>query len=143
MATIDVSEANRPIQGGTWGNASSEHFAYKPVANLVIADEVRITTLETGIKLLDATIFAAANLASGTVSLGFRYVDAANSGSDDPTYFISAQSIATAGRFRANANKPPLVLIGAAYLVATFGGAAFPTTNQLDVTVDYDFRGKL
>lgn len=141
MATIDVSGQNAPVHGGTFGNASAEHFAYRPAADLSIADEVRICLLQTGTKLLDATAFTEDNLASGTLSLGFRYVDAALSASDDPAFFLSAQSIATAGRFRAAANKPPLILQGPAYLVATFGGAAFLAANKLDVLLNYDFRG--
>ena len=141
MATIDVTEPNTPIHGGTFGNASVAHVPYKPTANLTIGDEVRLCTLEHGTKLIDAEAFIAADLASGTLSLGYRYVDAALSAQDDPAYFLSAQTIATAGRFDASVNKPPVTLAGRAYLVATFGGAAFPTTNQLDAVVHYDFRG--
>lgn len=141
MATIDVTEPNSPIHGGTFGNASAVHVPYTPAANLTIGDEVRLCVLETGTKLLDAQAFIAANLASGTLSLGYRYADAALSAQDDPAYFLSAQTIATAGRFAANTNKPPVTLAGRAFLVATFGGAAFPTTNTLNAVVNYDFRG--
>jgi len=141
MATIDVSERNTPIHGGTFGNASVAHFPYTPAANLTIGDEVRLCVLEAGTKLIDAQAFIAANLASGALSLGYRYADAALSAQDDPAYFLSAQSIATAGRFRAATNKPPVTLVARAFLVATFAGAAFPTTNKLDTVVNYDFRG--
>ena len=141
MPTFDVSDTNAPVHGGTYGNRSSQHFPYSPAANLAIGDDVQICLLEAGTKLLDAHAFVANNLAGGTLSLGYRYVDPALAAQSDLTYFHSAQSIATAGRFRAVTNKPPVTLVGRAYLVATFGGASFPTTNKLDVIVDYDFRG--
>lgn len=141
MATIDVTDTNMPIHGGTFGNLSVAHFPYVPAANLAIGDDVQLCILETGTKLIDLQAFIANNLASGTLSVGYRYIDPALSAQNDIAYFLNAQSIATAGRFSANTNKPPVTLVGRAYLVATFGGAAFPTTNKLETVVTYDFRG--
>lgn len=141
MATFDVTETNSPIHGGTFGNLSVAHFPYVPAANLAIGDDVQLCILEAGTKLINLQAFIANNLASGTLSVGYRYIDPALSAQNDLTYFLANQSIATAGRFLANTNKPPVTLAGRAYLVATFGGAAFPTTNKLETVVTYDFRG--
>lgn len=142
MATIDVSKNNLPIMGGTWGNKSAEHFVYVPAATLTAADRVRVAKLEKGIKVLDIQAITEDALTNLTISVGFEYEDTALAADDSDTYFINAQAAATAGILRKSNPLPPPEMEGDAWLVVTFGAAAFPTTNRLDLVVDYDFRGK-
>jgi len=142
MATIDVSGQNTPIQGGTFGNKSAEHFRYVPTANLSAGDRVKLCKLEKGIKVLDIHACTEDNLTDLTLSFGFEYEDAALASLDSDVYFMDAVAAATAGVFRKSKPLPPPEMAGDAWLVVTFGVAAFPTTNRLDVVLDYDFRGK-
>lgn len=140
MATKDVSQA-APVQAGTFANTWNLHVRYKPDANLSAGDKVRLAVLPAGTKLLDAVGFVEDAVASLTFSLGFDYVG--GQAGDDEAFFHNAVDVAAGGKFRAAANKPPVVLQYDAYLIATLGGAAFATTNQLDVIVDYDFVGPI
>lgn len=142
MATLDVSANNRPIQGGTFGNQSGEHFSYKPTANLTAGDRVRIAKIERGIKVLDLHAITEDNLADLDLSVGFEYEDAALAALDSDTYFINAVDAAVAGVFRKSVPLPPPEMVGDAWIVVTFAGAAFLAANQLDLVVEYDFRGK-
>lgn len=140
MADIDVS-GRVNIQTGTFGSGWKEHIRFKPAANTTAGDKPLLAVLPAGTKLMDAMAFIEDAVGSLTLSLGFRYTGG-QAGSDE-AYFLSAADVAAGGRFRANTNKPPLVLQYDAYLVATLGGAAFATTNQLDVVLDYDFTGPI
>lgn len=138
MATIDKT-GDTTVQGGTFGNSWNLHAKFKPTANTVAGDKVRLALIPAGTKLLDANAWVEDAVATLTLSLGYDFAD--GSAGDDEAYFLSAADVAAGGRFRANQNKPPVVLAKDAYLIATLGVAVFATTNQLDVVVEYDFTG--
>lgn len=142
MAYINAPSLNDVPMGGTFSNKSVHPSRFIPTANTVAGDKVRLAKHEAGTKLVDATAFIKNAAAGLTLSLGYEYVDSALSAQNDAAFFFSAKDVAAGGKFRADVNKPPVELVGDAYLVATLGGAAFPTTNQLDTVVDYDFTGK-
>ncbi len=139
----DIKNArSAPVQAGTFANKWYTHQTFKPAAAAVAGDVVILnpdTPIPAGTKLLDAVAFVEDPLTDLALSLGFRHVNGA--AGDDAAYFFGATNVAAGGKFRASANKPPVVLLHDAFLVATLGGAAFPTANQLDVIVDYDFVG--
>lgn len=141
MAYINALTLDDILMGGTFSNQSVHHAEFKPAANTTAGDKVRLFKLQAGTKLYDAQAFVEDAVVSLTLSLGYEYVDSSLSGSNDAAYFFSSKDVAAGGRFRADTNKPPVELVGDAYLVATLGGAAFATTNQLDVVVEYDFTG--
>lgn len=138
MATIDKT-GDTQVQGGTFANTWNVHARFKPAVNTVAGDKVRLALIPAGSKLLDADAWVEDAVATLTLSLGFDYAD--GSAGDDEAYFLSAADVAAGGRFRANQNKPPLVLAKDAYLIATLGVAVFGTANQLDVVAQYDFIG--
>ncbi len=146
MATQDFSDQYQPIMGGTWGNTCHENFRFKPAVDVPISDVVRIVRLQKGTILHDGVLYIAANLASGTVSVGIDYIDTVDSDgvalTDDPIFFFSVQTTAAAGMFRKSTNKPPLELKADAYLVFTFAGAIFPATNELNFDLEYNFLGQ-
>ncbi len=138
MSTIDVTNEVQ-VQTGTFANRWYVHAQHRPKANLADGDRILLAKLDAGTKLLDAQAFIEDALASLTFSLGFDYIN--GEAGDDEAYFFNAADVAAGGRFRADQNKPPLILQYDAYLVATLAGAAFPTTNKLDVVGDYDYLG--
>lgn len=141
MAYIDAPALNDYVMGGTFSNSSVHHSTFTPSANTTAGDKVRLAKLQSGTKLMDAQAFVEDAVTNLTLSLGYEYVDSSLSGSNDAAYFFSAKDVAAGGRFRADVNKPPVELVGDAYLVATLGAAAFATTNKLDTVVNYDFTG--
>lgn len=139
MSTIDKSQTGT-VQAGTFANGWKHVARFKPDANTVAGDIVRLPgVFPSGTKLIDAVAFVEDAAAGLTLSLGFSYVG--GQAGSDPAYFFAAKDVAAGGKFRADVNKPPLILQYDAYLVATLGGAAFTTANQLDTVVDYDFTG--
>lgn len=141
MSVIDKSQEGT-VQAGTFANKWYHHAKFKPVAATVAGDVVRLPgVIPAGTKLLDAVAFVEDAAAGLTLSLGFDYVG--GQAGDDSAYFFNAKDVAAGGKFRADANKPPLVLQYDAYLIATLGGAVFAVANQLDVVVDYDFTGPI
>lgn len=142
MGNINASTLDDIPMGGTFSNQSVHHAKFIPAAATTAGDKVRLFKLGEGTKLHDAQAFVQDAVVGLTLSLGFEYVDSALSGSNDAAYFLSAADVAAGGRFRANTNKPPIELEGEAYIVATLGASVFATTNQLDVSIEYDFTGE-
>lgn len=139
MSDIDKSKSTS-VQAGTFANKWYVHASFVPDAATVIDDAVLLAVLPAGTKLLDAVAFVEDALTDMDLGLGFRYTGG-QAGSDEEYFFAATTDTAAGGKFRADVNKPPVVLQYDAYLVATLGGAIFPTTNQLDVIVDYDYTG--
>lgn len=139
MADIDKSKVAQ-VQTGTFANKWYNHTSFVPTAATTIGDKVLLAVLPAGTKLLDAVAFVEDALTDMDLGLGFRYKNG-EAGSDEEYFLAATTDTAAGGKFRATANKPPIVLQYDAYLVATLGGAAFPTTNKLDVVVDYDYIG--
>lgn len=138
MADIDKTTSAR-VQQGTFGNKWQLPCTFKPAAATVAGDKVLLAKIDAGTLLTDAVAFVEDALATLTLSLGYRHIN--GEAGDDEAFFFSAKDVAAGGKFRADVNKPPKVVQYDSYLVATLGGAAFPTTNQLDVVVDYDYEG--
>lgn len=152
MTTQTSNQINNFIpHGGTWGNKSECTFAYNPGtdspgANLGVGDVVQLFQVQAGTKLIDAMAFVANALAALTLKLGYAAQDGSTGTTNgvadkDDSYFFNAEDVHLGGRFRADTNKPPVVLQKDSYIIATFGGAAFPTTNTLTVEMEYNFVG--
>lgn len=141
MANIDATDLlTRPIPAGEYGNSSQVTYAITLAANAAIGDVIRLGRNQQGLVPHDAQLFISAGVAGATLSAGY----VTDSGSNqDPAYFLSAQSVASAGRFRANTNKPPVELAEPGSWALTVGGAAIPAGTTITLIVSYNVRGTL
>lgn len=143
MASYNAARVNDPVHSGTWGNVSvaiSSITGNGAGAVLAIADVVRFMKLPAGAELFDAQLLTSANEAASTVDLGYTDV-LGDAGNTDADYFLAAESIATAGRFRANRNVVPYKLTADAYITLTVGGAQIELATVLTAIVAYRYIG--
>lgn len=126
-----------PRHGGTFGNASVLVESIT-VAAATIGDRFVFAELQPGVKLIDAEIFASDGTTDATLNVGYESTDGSGGDAD---YFIAAQSIASAGRFRADENNPPALLDEKSYVTATLAGANIASATTLTVRVSYVFEG--
>lgn len=156
MPTITKKRlAERQFGGVPYGNTTTLQFDLTTNAAgaaldsdtataIASGDVVRLGLLPAGTKLQDAQAIVSTTFsASVTGSLGFAYEDGVDSAAvpQDAAYFLSAQALSTAGRFRANTAKAPVTLPKPAYLILTTGGAANAKASKLDVLVEAELVG--
>lgn len=144
MSNIDASNLAQPGKvrhAGTWGNLTSETQAITtPTGGALVADVLRFMVIPAYSELVDATLFTSANAAAATVDLGYRDTDGAGAVQDND-FFLAAQTLATAGRFRAATNTPPVVVTKDVYIAAVVAGATIAAGNVITVNVSYKYVG--
>lgn len=158
MAKVIISQYHKRQFGGAagaYGNLTILAFALATnstggaigadsTAALASGDVVDLGELPEGMRLDDASVvIATAMTASVTGSLGFAYADGVDSTEvpQDAAHFISAGSLATAARLRANTAKKPVVLPKPARLILTIGGANNAKASDLHITVLGELTG--
>lgn len=134
MATINALSLQDVMYSGAAPLANAH--GYVTLAATPVADKVRLNKVYAGTKVYSAKMVNAALGASTTVSLGFEYVNGEAGGGG--AVLLPATATATAGATRNSA--APMVMQFDAYITATVGGAT--ATGQVDVVVEYEFRGK-
>jgi hypothetical protein len=140
MANIDSPDRlTSPIPGGEYGDAFVRNFKITLSANAAIGDVLRMGRGEQNSIPYDATLYLSAGNAGSTVSVGF-VTDAGTL--SDPAYFLTGQSAAAAGRFRANVNKPPAEITDSDFdWTVTVAGAVLAAGTVVNLTVFYKQRG--
>lgn len=120
--------SNKRIAGGQDPKGWCESYPWAKVA--AIADKIYFGIIPGGVEVNSLDIITDA-LASGTLSVGWEYVDGSAGGS--ATAFFNAQTIATAGRFSSAAQ--PIVFNKPVRLYGTVGGAALLVTTKITPVV--------
>lgn len=106
-------------------------------------DVIELGVLPVGFRLDDAQVLiGTAMTAAVTGSLGFKYVDGADSTEvpQDAAYFISAGALATAARLRATGTKL-VTLPKTAILTLTIGGADNAKASDIKIVVSGELTG--
>lgn len=157
MATIQKKKlASEKQFGGTpYGNATTLPFnlttnASGAVVNSDTAtgigngDKVRIGILPAGAILNDSSIVVSdAFTALVTANVGFEYVDGVDDAAvpQSATYFGSAVTLHTLGRYRNATTNAPVKLPKDAYLILTTAGAANAAAGVADVLIETVLNG--
>lgn len=136
MATLYADQFTEILRTGSWGNAN-KHHASKTLAAAAINDELVLAVLPAGTKLFDLRAKIAALGASTNLSFGWRYKGGQAGGG--ATALEAAASTAAASNVRGT--FIPVTLAYDAYITATVTGAA--ATGQVDVILDYEYKGNL
>lgn len=156
MAKVNLSQYHTRQFGGAapFGNLTSLVFPLATnavgaainsdsTAAIASGDVVTLGVLPEGMRLEDLSVFVTTGMtASVTGSVGFEYEDGVDSTEvpQDAAYFISAGSLATAGRLRASTGKL-VTLPKPAYLTLTTGGAANAKVSDIKFVVHGELTG--
>jgi hypothetical protein len=157
MATIQKKKLASELQfGGTpYGNATTLPFnlttnAAGAAVNsdtttaIALGDKVRIGILPAGAILNDSSIIVSdAFTALVTANVGFEYVDGVDVAAvpQSATYFGSAITLHTLGRYRSVTTNAPVKLPKEAYLILTTAGAANASIGIADVLIQTVLNG--
>lgn len=123
---------------GEYGNLAVA-IASITLAAATNGDLFRFLKLPANVRLLDLQVVNAAGSADTTMKFGYEHVD--GSSGDDDAYFAAAKAIATAGRIRADAAKPPKLVDREVFITGVLGGANIATETTITVTAIYEFAG--
>lgn len=135
MANIYADDfTTKRLAGGQDPKGYVESYHWAKAA--AIADKVYFGIIPGGVEVNSVELVNDA-LASGTLSLGYEFVDGI--GTNNTTYFFNTQSIATAGRQLSIAQ--PIVFTKPVRLVGTVGGAALLATTKLAPVIGGIGRG--
>ncbi len=135
MAKIEAPTMRNQVTNGTFGDANAAH-SYAELSAAQIGDVVDLVRLPPGTRVDDVKFVHGALGALTTLSMGYRYEDAAN-GAAVPAHFLAAGASAAAGTRRSDA--APIEFDYPVILTVTVAGAA--ATGRIDALTGYVYRG--
>jgi len=135
MANIDADDLEiNIVHAGTFGNKSVAHKQINSKPNN--GDVLRFFELPAGSTIYGAREVHGALGTGVTMSLGYQPVDGSAA---DNVAIAAAASVAAAGD--SYMAKVPVVLAKDSYIVGVIGGANAASAQNVDLVVDYEYRG--
>ena len=137
MPRINLNDAalkryTSPLLGNSWVET------YKCAQAAAIGDTINFGIIPAGIDV-NTLVLVNDAVAVGTLSIGFEPVGVTPTANN--TYWFTAQSLATAGRFVSVSQ--PLLFEGDVRIIGTLAGAALVAANKITLIINGESVGSL